>query len=265
MPTKPFWKGYLKLSLVTCPVALTPATTQSERVRFHTLNKSTGNRVRNRYVDSVTGKPIGEDDEIKGYEVAEGEYVMLEDEELDAVALETTHTIEIEKFVARASIEPIWLDTAHYLTPDDEVGEEAFLVIRDAMESTGMAGVSRLVLYRRERAVLLEARQPGIVLWTLRQADEIRDARAYFGPIKDREPAKDALKLAQSVIAERTVTWDPALLHDRLQENLLAVIEAKRKGIKPRKRAEPDPDEGGKVINIMDALKRSIDREARKR
>lgn len=260
---RPFWKGYLKLSLVTCPVALTPAVSQSERIRFHTLNAKTGNRVRSRYADAVTGKPVEDDEQVMGYEVGADEHVMLEDEELDAVALETTHTIDIEKFVPKTSVDPLWLDSAHYMTPNGEVGEEAFSVIRDAMESTDMVGLSRLVLYRRERAVLTEARHPGIILWTLRQKEEIRDAKIYFGGIKEAEPAKDALKLAKSVIAERTVAWDPSLLNDPVQENLAAMIRAKRKGVKPRKVKQEAPAEDGKVVNIMDALKRSIERDGK--
>jgi DNA end-binding protein Ku len=155
MAPRSFWKGYLKLSLVTCPVAMTPATSETEKVRFRTLNRATGNRVVSRYVDGETGKPVDEDDEVKGYERGENEYVMLEDDELDSVALDSTRTIDIEMFVPRESIEWIWYDTPHYLTPNDPVGEEAFAVIREAMAATGTVGISRLVLYRRERAVML--------------------------------------------------------------------------------------------------------------
>src|ERR1700684_2577917 len=144
MAPRPFWKGYLKLSLVTCPVAMTPATTDNEKVRFHTLNRKTGNRVVSQYVDAVTGKPVDEDDEVKGYPRGEDDYVLLEDDELEAVGLESTRTIDIDMFVPADSIEWVWYDKPHYLTPDDEVGEEAYSVIRDAMGSTGMVGISRL-------------------------------------------------------------------------------------------------------------------------
>ncbi|TIT61569.1 MAG: Ku protein, partial [Mesorhizobium sp.] len=148
MAPRPFWKGYLKLSLVTCPVAMTPATTESEKVRFHTLNRKSGHRVVSQYVDAVNGKPVAEDDEVKGYQRGEDEYVLLEDDEIDAVALESTRTIDIDMFVDADSIGWIWYDKPHYLTPDDPVGEEAFSVIRDAMQSTGKVGISRLVMYR---------------------------------------------------------------------------------------------------------------------
>jgi len=257
-----FWKGYLKLALVICPVAMTPAVKQSERVRFHTLNRATGHRIRNQYVDSVSGRPVAEESEVKGYEVGEGEYVMLEDAELDAVALETTHTIDIEKFVPKESIDDLWLDAPHYLTPNDEVGEEAFSVIRQAMDSTGKVGISRLVLYRRERAVMLAPRDPGMVLWTMRPADEVRDPAAYFGAIEKTRTRADALKLARSVIAERTVPWDTSLLTDRVQTELLELIDAKKAGRKPPT-PKPERPGDGKVINIMDALRRSIAREGK--
>ena len=177
MPTRPFWKGYLKLSLVTCPVAMTPATTEKAKVRFHVLNRKTGNRVVSRYVDSVDGAPVEEDDLVKGYAKAEDEFVLMEDEELESVALESARTIDIERFAPADSVDAIWFDRAHYLTPDDQVGEEAFAVIRDAMKAAAVAGLSRLVLYRRERPVMLKPRDKGIVVWTLHYDDEVRDDR----------------------------------------------------------------------------------------
>jgi DNA end-binding protein Ku len=252
-----FWKGYLKLSLVTCPVAMMPATSESERVRFHTLNRATGNRVVSRYVDAVSGKPVTEADEVKGYQRGEDEYVMLEDEELEAVALASTRTIDIEMFVPREAIEWIWYDTPHYLTPNDPVGEEAFSVIREAMAATGTVGISRLVLYRRERAVMLEPRDRGIVLWTLRYGDEVRDQKPYFAAIKPEKPEAKLLALVTELIDRKTVAWDPAMLGDPLQAGLLKLIAAKKKGkraAKP-KRAAAAP---GNVVNIMDALRKSI-------
>jgi DNA end-binding protein Ku len=145
MAPRSFWKGYLKLSLVTCPVAMTPVVTQSEKVRFHVLNRKTGNRVNSQYIDEVTGKPVDEDDEVKGYPRGEEDFVLLEDEELESVGLESTRTIDIDMFVPAQSLQWIWYDKPHYLVPDDPVGEEAFAVIRDAMESTRMVAISRLV------------------------------------------------------------------------------------------------------------------------
>ena len=183
MAVRPYWKGYLKLSLVTCPVQMMPATSESEKVRFHTLNRETKNRVVSHYVDAVTGKEVNEEDEVKGYQRGENDYIILEDEELEDVALDSTRTIDIDVFSPRDSIEWIWLDTPYYLSPNDPVGQEAFSVIRDAMAAEDMVGISRLVISRRERAVMLEPRGKGIVLWTLRYGDEVRDEAAYFEEI----------------------------------------------------------------------------------
>lgn len=265
MAPRSFWKGYLKLSLVTCPVAMTPAISDEEKVRFHTLNAKTGNRVVSQYVDAVSEKPVDEDDEVKGYERGEDDYVMLEDDELDAVALESTRTIDIESFVPRESIEWIWYDTPHYLTPNDPVGEEAFAVIREAMAATKTVGISRLVMYRRERAVMLEPRDKGIVLWTLRYGEEVRDEQDYFGDIGQEKPDAKLLNLVTTLIDERTAAWNPKMLNDPVQARLLEIIAAKKKG---KRVAKPKPavEEGASnVINIMDALRKSIGSDAKRK
>lgn len=261
MAPRPFWTGYLKLSLVNCRVGMTPAITTSEKVRFRTLNRKTGNRVVSRYVDAINGAPLQEEDEAKGYPRGEDEYVMLEDDELAAVALETTHTIDIESFVPRETVAWIWYDRPHYLTPEDDVGEEAFAVIRDAMAATGTVGLSRLVLYRRERPVLLQPRQRGIVLWTLRYADEVRDPKPYFAGIEVGKADGKLLSMVKSLIDERTKPWDPAMVSDPVQEKLIDIIAAKRRGKRPAKaKAAPESEHAGadNVIDIMDALRRSL-------
>lgn len=264
MARRAFWKGYLKLSLVTCPVAMTPATTESEKIRFHTLNRKTGNRVISQYVDAVSGEPVEEDDEVKGYPRGEGEFVLLEDEELEAVGLESTRTIDIDMFVPAESIESIWYDKPHYLTPDDEVGEEAFCVIRDAMESTGTVGISRLVLYRRERAVMLQPRDKGIVLWTLRYGDEVRGPGDYFEKIGKAKPDAKLMSMVTTLIEERIKPWDKSMVADPVQDRLLEIIAAKKKGKKrPVKPVETPEREPSNVINIMDALRKSIASEKR--
>lgn len=266
MAPRSFWKGYLKLSLVTCPVAMAPATSENEKVRFHTLNAKTGNRVVAQLVDSVSQKPVDEDDEVKGYERGENEYVMLEDDEIEAVALESTRTIDIDMFVPRDSIGWIWYDKPHYLTPNDPVGEEAFSVIRDAMAATQTVGISRLVMYRRERAVMLEPRGKGIVLWTLRYGDEVRSEADYFGALKDGKPDAKLMTLMKTLIEERTRPWEPSMVDDPVQDRLLEIIAAKKKGKKRVARtpaaAEPAPSN---VINIMDALRRSIGSETKRK
>jgi DNA end-binding protein Ku len=258
MAPRPFWKGYLKLSLVTCPVAMMPATSENEKVRFHTLNRKTGNRVVSQYVDAASGEPVDEDEEVKGYERGKDEYVILEDDEIDSVSLESTRTIDIEMFVPRESIEWIWYDTPHYLTPDDRVGEEAFSVIRDAMQATGTIGIARLVLYRRERAIALEPCGRGIVVWTLRFGDEVRQPEAYFQAIGEKQPDPALMRLAETLIEERTKPWDPSLASDPVQDRLLQLIAEKKRGRKRPPQAKPQPEQKSNVINIMDALRDSI-------
>lgn len=268
MAPRPFWKGYLKLSLVTCPVAMTPATSQQEKVRFHTVNSKTGHRVASRYVDAETGKPVSQKDEVKGYPVGEDKYVLLEDGEIGAVALESTRTIDIDSFVAADSIGWSWLDTPHYLTPDDKVGEEAFSVIREAMRATEMVALSRLVLYRRERAVMLEPRGKGIILWTLRYGDEVRDQDVYFEDIDDDKPDAALMKLVRTLIDERKKRWSAKLVGDPVQDRLLEIIEAKKKDRKPAKPAQKkaaEPETASNVVSIMDALKKSLATEKKKR
>jgi DNA end-binding protein Ku len=259
MAVRAFWRGYLKLSLVTCPVAMTPATSDGDKVRFHTLNRATGNRIVSEYVDSVTGEPVESDDEVRGYERGENDHVMLEDEELDAVALDTTHTIDIEMFAPRDSVGWIWYDKPHYLVPNDKVGEEAFTVIREAMAATAMVGISRVVLYRRERAVLLEPRDKGIVLWTLRYGDEVRDPKDYFDGVASEDPDPEALALVESLIDKRSRPWSAKMVDDPVQARLLKLIASRKK---TRKKAEAPktrtPAETGNVVSIMDALRKSL-------
>lgn len=257
MAPRSFWKGYLKLSLVTCPVSMQPAISENERVKFHTLNGKTGNRVESRYVDAVSGEPIEEEDQIKGYERGEGDYVLLEDDELESVALESARTIDISMFVAADSIGWIWYDKPHYLTPRDRIGEEAFSVIREAMAATGTVGISRVVLYRRERAVMLEPRGRGIVLWTLRYGDEVRNPEEYFAKI-DQKSDPDAMQLLVKLMADRTRPWSPELLQDPVQDRLLEIISAKQKGRKKPAKITPAAAKSGNVVSMMDALKRSI-------
>ena len=262
-----FWKGYLKLSLVNCPVEMTPATTTSEKVRFHTINRETGRRVRSQYVDSETGKPVKESDEVKGYETGEGQFVTFDDEELEAVALESVRTIDVDTFVPADAISWIWYDSPYYVTPSDKVGEEAFAVIRDAMADKGVVGISRLVLNRRERAVLLEPRGKGIVLWTLRYGDEVRDPKDYFKEIDPEKGEPKLLKLVTELIDERTKSWEPEMVADPVQDKLLAIIKSKQKkgGKKPAKQEEEPASKGASnVISLMDALKKSLEKPKRK-
>ncbi|ULJ81573.1 Ku protein (plasmid) [Rhizobium sp. C104] len=260
---RPYWKGYLKLSLVTCPVNMTPATSESAKVRFHTLNKETGNRVVSRYIDSVTGKPVKDENEAKGYARGENDYVILTDDDLDRVALDTVKTIDIEKFAPAESIEWVYLEKPHYLMPDDAVGNEAFAVIRDAMKADKVVGISKLVVGRREKAVVLEPRDEGIVLWSLRFGDEVRPEEAYFQDIED-EADPDLVPLVQKLIKQKTKRWSPDMVSDPIQESLLALIEEKKKALKPQKKSSKTKQAAApasNVINIMDALRKSVANE----
>lgn len=266
MALRPYWKGYLKLSLVTCPVSMMPATSESEKVRFHTLNRETSNRVVSQYVDSVTGKPVKDDNEAKGYARGENDYVILTDDDLDAVALDTVKTIDIEKFAPTDSIEWVYLEKPHYLMPDDPVGHEAFAVIRDAMKADQVVGISKLVIGRRERAVVLEPRDDGIVLWSLRFGDEVRPEEDYFGDI-DAESDSELIPLVQKLIKQKTARWSPDMVSDPIQDALLALIEQKKKHLKPKKTAKSKKAEaaaGSNVVNIMDALRKSVEANLKK-
>jgi len=259
-----YWKGYLKLSLVTCAVSLTPATSSSEKIRFHTLNSETGNRVRSRYVDAENGKAVADKDQAKGYEIEEGRHIILEDDEIEAAAVESTRTINIEQFVPADSIDWIWYDTPYYLLPDDEVAQEAFAVIREAMAATETVGISRLVLARRERAVMLQPRDKGIILWTLRYGDEVRQPDEIYGSAETRKGERQLVSLIETLIKDRTSEWEPSMAEDPVQDKLKDIIAAKQKKQKKkpaRKKDEPEIEAPSNVVSIMEALKRSINQE----
>jgi DNA end-binding protein Ku len=256
MAPRPNWKGYLKLSLVSCPVALYPATTTSERVSFRTLNRETGNRVRRQFVDEQTGDPVEADNQIKGYEVAKGEFIQIEDDEIKAVQLESNHTIDIERFVPRSAIDGLYLDSPYFLAPTDRVGEEAFAVIRDAMRAEKMVGLARVVLFRRERILMLEPRDKGIVATSLRYANEVHAASAYFDEIPATELPKQMLDLAKHIIEKMTGKFEPDQFEDRYENALIELIRSKQKGMP----IKPQPTHRQtNVINLMDALRRSVE------
>jgi DNA end-binding protein Ku len=256
MAPRPNWKGYLKLSLVSCPVALFPATTTSERVSFRTLNRATGNRVRRQFVDEKTGDPVETDEQVKGYEVAKGEFIQIEDDELKSVQIESNHTIDIERFVPRSEVDGLYLDTPYYLTPTDRVGEEAFAVIRDAMRAEKMAGLARVVLFRRERILMLEPRDKGIVATSLHYANEVHAAASYFDEIPDLELPKQMLELATHIIDKMSGSFEPDQFQDRYENALIELIRSKQHGMP----VKPQPTHRQtNVINLMDALRRSVE------
>jgi DNA end-binding protein Ku len=255
MAPRPTWKGYLKLSLVSCAVAMYTATSTSTRIRLHIINRETGNRIRNQAVDSETGDVVEADDKVKGYEIDKGRYVLLEEEELDEVALESTHTIDIESFVDRDEVDEIYLDESFYIVPDDEVAYEAFAVIRDAMKKQNMVGLGRVVMHRRERLLMLEARGKGIAATALRYKTEVRKEDAYFDEIPATKVPNDMLQLAEHILAQKKGHFDPSRFEDRYEDALGALIKAKRAGKEPPTSPTPKPSN---VINLMDALRRSV-------
>jgi DNA end-binding protein Ku len=250
------WKGYLKLSLVSCPVQLFPATSTKERVAFHLLHRETGNRLRRKLVDPDTDEAIETDDQVKGFEVAKNEYVLVEEDEIASVAIESTHTIDIETFVPRAEIDAAYLDTPYYLAPNGKMGEEAFAVIREAMREKDVVGIGRVVLYRRERPILLEPRGKGLVATTLRYAYEVRDDADYFEDIDDVDVPEEMLDLATHIIGRKLDHFDPKRFEDRYQNALLEIIRAKQQH-RPVTTSAPAP-KAGNVVSLMDALRKSI-------
>jgi DNA end-binding protein Ku len=248
------WKGFLKLSLVSCSIAMVQAISTKERIRFHIINRDTGNRIRFKQVDAETGEEVPEDDRVKGYKTADGAQVLLEPEELDEVALESTHTIDIESFVPRKDIDEIYLDTPYYLFPDDTVGAEAFAVIRDAMTSMSLVGLARVVLYNHEHLLMLEPLGKGIKATALRQQEEIRDFKDYFSEIEDKKVPKDMLELAEHILKTKRGHFDPSKFSDRYEGALKALIKAKQAGKAP----PTPPARPSNVINLMDALRRSV-------
>jgi DNA end-binding protein Ku len=255
MAPRPIWTGYLKLSLVACAVALYPATSTRERVHFHVLNRKTGHRIHNVIADAETGKPVPDEDQVKGYEIEKGRYVLVEDEELDAVALESTHTVDIEMFVPRDEIDDIYLDGSYYMVPLDAVSADAFAVTREAMGKEGVVGIGRVVMYRRERLLMLQPRGKGMLATALRYRDEIRDAKPYLSAIPKEKITGDMLAIAKEVVAGKTGHFDPDQFEDRYEKALRALIRAKDAG-KPLPQA-PEPPRS-KVIDLMDALRRSV-------
>ena len=254
MAPRPNWKGFLKLSLVSCSVALYPATSTSERIRFHIINRQTGNRIRNDIIDAETGQPVEPEDRVKGYEFEKGQYVMVEDEELDNVALESTHTIDIEQFVPVSEVDRIYLDESYYIVPQDEVAQEAFAVIREAMRKEDLAGLARAVIFRREHLLLLRPRGKGLLATTLRYKNEVRNEETYFHDIPDIKVPADMLKLATQILETKKGHFDPAKFEDRYETALRELVLAKRAGKAPPVTTEPRPSN---VINLMDALRRS--------
>jgi DNA end-binding protein Ku len=258
MAARANWKGYLKLSLVSCAVALYPATSSASRVRFNTLNRATGNRVKQQYVDPDSGETVDAEDRVKGYEIAKNAYVIVEDDELEAIRIESTHTIAIESFVPVEQVDKRYLEAPYYIAPEDKVAQEAFAVIRDAMKARGKAGVGRVVISRRERMVLLEPLGKGIMATVLRYPYEVRGEDAYFEDIPDLKLPGEMLDLAAHIIEQKSADFEPAAFEDRYENALVELLKSKEAG-KPI--VAPEAPRPTNVVNLMDALRKSIESE----
>jgi len=258
MAPRPNWKGYLKLSLVSCSVALYSATTTNDRIRFNIINEKTGNRVKYNVVDAETGDPVESEDRIKGYEIEKGQYILINDEELDEVALESTHTIDIDAFVPRDEVDELYMDESYYIVPNDKVAYEAFAVIREAMKKENLVGLARVVLYRRERLLMLQPRGKGLVGTGLRYKTEVRAEDKYFDDIPSVKVPNDMLDLAVHILKSKETHFDPSQFEDRYEHALIQLIKAKQAGKAPPKAAEPAPSN---VVNLMDALRKSVQAE----
>jgi DNA end-binding protein Ku len=250
-----YWKGYLKLSLVSCPISLYPATSEREKISFHQINKETGNRIRYKKIDTATGDEVDNADIVKGYEVSKGEYIELDPEELEAVALESKHVIDIDEFVPRSEIDELYMRDPYYIVPDDEVGQQAFAVIREALRKEGMVALGKVVFTSREHIIALEARGKGLIGMTLRYPYEVRKEDEYFDTIEDEKIPKDMIDLAVHIVETKKGHFKPDEFKDDYEDALKDLLRKKQKGEKieaPKERAPSN------VINLMDALRQSV-------
>lgn len=258
MAPRAYWKGYLKLSLVSCPIALFPATSEREKISFHQLNKKTGNRIKYRKVDAETGDEVESDEIVKGYEVGKGEYLELDPEELEAIAIESKRVIDIDEFVPKKEIDELYLNNPYYIVPDGEVGQQAFAVIREAINKEGMVAIGKVVFTSREHIIALEPRGKGMMGITLRYPYEVRKEGEYFDDIPDEKVPKDMLELATHIVETKKGHFDPAKFEDRYEDALKDLLKKKQHGEKIEAPREWPP---AKVINLMDALRRSVEAE----
>jgi DNA end-binding protein Ku len=256
MAPRAYWKGSLKLSLVSCPIALYPASTAAEKTRFHMINRETGNRLKQQMVDSETGDIVEGDQKGRGYQLKKGSYVEIEKEELEAVQIESNHTVDIDSFVPREEIDKRYLDNPYYIVPDGKAGVDAFAVIRDAMKDQDRVALARIVLTNREHIIAIEPLGKGLLGTTLRYPYELRDESDYFDDIKSPKISKDMIELASHILDTKAAHFDPSKFKDEYENALKALVRRKASG-KPIKVSarEEKPDN---VVNLMDALKASL-------
>ena len=256
MAARAYWKGSLKLSLVSCPVLLYPASTSVEKTRFHMINKETGNRLRQQMVDAETGDVVESEQKGRGYELSKDRFVAIEPEELDAVRIESNHTIDIDSFVPRDEIDRRYLNHPYYIVPDGKAALDAFAVIRDAMKDQDRVALARIVLTNREHVMAIEPLGKGLLGTTLRYPYELRDEGDYFDDIKSPKISKDMIELASHILDTKAAHFDPGKFKDAYEDALKALVRRKASG-KPIKAAEPE-QRPSNVVSLMDALKASL-------
>ena len=255
------WKGYLRLSLVSCPIALYPASSLSEKVSFNRINRKTGNRLKQQNVDSETGEVVPREDMARGYEVTKGQYLIVEDEEFEAVQIESTRTIDIDQFVPKNEIDERYIKSPYYIAPDGQVGQDAFAVIRDTISKMNMVALGRVVLTRREHVIALEPKGRGLFGITLRYPYEVRDEAPYFEDIPELKLDKEMLHLATHIVNTKSGHFDPSHFEDRYENALIDLLKKKEAGEKIEAApGAPAP----RVVNLMDALRASVDAEKKK-
>jgi DNA end-binding protein Ku len=255
------WKGFLRLSLVTCPIALFPATSDSEKVNFNQINRKTGHRIKYLKVDADTGEEVDNEDIMKGYKVDTDSYIEITKEELENIALESTRTIDINEFVPRSDIDDLYLVRPYYIVPDGKVGHDAYAVIRDTIKSMDKVALATVMLTNREHVIALEPRGKGLVGILLRYPYEVRDDSEYFDDIQDVKITKDMLDLAKHIVEKKSGTFEPEKFEDHYEAALINLINRKRSGERIINTARPR--ESGNVVSLMDALKRSLASEGR--
>src|SRR5271156_5613347 len=250
------WKGFLRLSLVTCPVALYPATSDTEKVSFNQINRKTGHRIKYAKVDADTGEEVAAEDIMKRYKVDTDTYIEVSKDELEDIALESTRTIEIDEFVPKSDIDNRYLIRPYYLVPDGKVGHDAFAVIRETIRGMNKVAIGRVVLTNREHIIALEPLDKGLMGTLLRYPYEVRSEKDYFDDIQNVKVTKDMLDLAKHIVEKKSASFEPGKFEDHYESALIDLIDKKRAGIRPTAKAAPKT--GGNVINLMDALKRSL-------
>jgi Ku protein len=257
MAARPTWRGHLRLALVACPIRLLPATTGADKIRFHKLNRETGNRLRMQMIDSETGDVVPSEDTVMGYEFEKGRYVTVEKAEIDRLKIDSSEIINIERVVPADAVDPLYWDTPYIVEPDGKTGLDIFATIREALGEKDMVGIGRAVMSRRERPVLVQSRGKGMMITTLLDPDEVRKPETFFDDIPDVKVEKQNLQMAELLIDKMEGPFDLSLFEDRYQKALQDLVEAKMKGQEPVVAEEPERPTN--VVNLFDALKASLE------